>query len=43
MIAHELFQNLNDVHLNASEEIKSRIDPANKEPGHKEAGGIYIY
>lgn len=39
----ELFHNLIHNHQNASETNKKLIDPTNPEPGHKEAGGIFIY
>ena len=42
-IAHELFHNLTHNHKNAPSDIKNQIDPTNQKPGHKAAGGIFVY
>jgi hypothetical protein len=42
-IAHELFHNLTHNHKNAPVDIKTQIDPNNQKPGHKRAGGIFVY
>lgn len=42
-IAHELFHNLLHNHKNAPDDIKNQIDPKNQKPGHKKAGGIFVY
>lgn len=42
-IAHELFHNLTHNHKNAPTDIQTQIDPSNQKPGHKAAGGIFIY
>jgi RHS repeat-associated protein len=42
-LAHELFHNLTHNHKNAPIDIQTQIDPSNQKPGHKAAGGIFIY
>jgi len=40
---HELWHNLTHRHPDAPDDLKNQIDPNNQMPGHKAAGGIFIY
>jgi RHS repeat-associated protein len=40
---HELWHNLTHNHPNASQALKTQINPTNQEPGHFQAGGIFVY